>query len=310
MDFVGVGECLIDFTPSGTGGMGNPAFEMNPGGGVVNCVAAYTALGGSGAAICAVGRDLFGNFLIDKLKASHIDVSAVQVIDDVHTTLAVVSLQPNGERKFAFLRDPGADTQIDEAKIDFSLIEHCKALHFSSLSLCYGPALSATMACVRYAKAHGKLISFDPNFRPPLWQDTAKAIDAIKGGLRFADVVKLSEEEMELTLNVPRETPAKGAQRLMDMGVNTCYITYGAKGAYYADVTARGFVDGFTVKAVDTTGCGDAFSGAAMYFMLNHPAFDIAARTKLANACGAICATRMGAMMAMPTFDELMAFAG
>lgn len=307
-DIIAVGEYLIDFTPAGRGSMGNPAYEMNPGGAPCNCVAACVSLGGSGAVLSAVGDDLFGRFLIEKLRESGIDGSGIQVIPDVHTTLALVSLLENGEREFAFLRDPGADTQLNVAHINFSLLDACCDLHFGSLSLCQDPALSATMQAVRYAKEHGVQISFDPNYRAPLWRDTDTAVAAMMGGLRFADVVKLSEEEMELILCVKKDDPAAGVAKLFELGVSTCYITYGAEGAYYADYSTQGFMPGFPVEVADTTGCGDAFMGAALYLQLKQPSLPIKQRARMANAVGALCATKKGGMMAMPGMRDVQAF--
>ncbi len=307
-DIVALGEYLIDFTPAGRGSMGNPAYEMNPGGGPPNCAAAVAALGGSAAIIGAVGDDLFGRFLKNMLQTCNIEGRGVQTVPEIHTTLAYVSLADNGEREFAFLRDPGADTQMSEDKLDFSLIDQCRNLHFSSLSLNRNPARAATLAALRYAKERGIQVSYDPNYRAPLWESRTRAIEELRGGLRWADVVKISEEEMELLLNVPAQDAAAGAKILLGMGIKTCYITYGAKGAYYATTQEQGFVEGFPVQAVDTTGCGDAFMGSSLYMQLRHPEISIAERVRFANAVGALCATKKGGMMAMPSLEQVQAF--
>lgn len=304
MDFVCIGEYLIDFTPAGRGSMGNPAYEMNPGGGPPNCAAAVAALGGSAAVIGAVGDDLFGRFLKAKLSECRIEDSGVQTVTSTHTTLAYVSLADNGEREFAFLRDPGADTELSEGKLDYTLLEGCRNLHFSSLTLKRDPGRAATIAAVEYAKAHGAQISYDPNYRAPLWDSREQAVSEMYGALVYADVVKLSEDEMALLLDVPADDPAVGAKRLLALGPRLCFITYGAKGAFYATREESGFVPGFSVKAVDTTGCGDAFMGASLYLMFYHPELPLAERVRFANAVGALCATRKGGMMAMPSYAQ------
>ncbi len=308
LDLVAVGEYLIDFTPAGQGLMGNPTYEMNPGGAPTNCAAAVAALGGSSAIISAVGDDLFGRFLLEALKEFNIDNCGVQLISDIHTTLAFVSLKSHGEREFAFLRDPGADTQLNKKHLDYSLIDSCKNLHFGSLSLKQDPGREATYHAVQYAKARGIQISYDPNYRAPLWESKEQAVCELKNGLKYADIVKMSEDEMELLLEVPASKPREGAKKLFKMGISTCYITYGAKGAFYATETEQGFVNGFCVKAVDTTGCGDAFMGAAIYMQLYKPELPLCERVRFANAVGALCATKMGGMMAMPKLEQVKEF--
>jgi len=304
LDFVCVGEYLVDFTPVGRGPMGNPAYEMNPGGGPPNCAAAVAALGGGAAVIGAVGDDLFGRFLKGKLSECHIGERGVQTVPVVHTTLAFVNLADNGEREFAFLRDPGADTELCEEKLDTALLGDCRNLHFSSLTLKRDPGRAATYAAVKYAKAHGAQISYDPNYRAPLWDSRAQALSEMYGALPYADVVKLSEEEMAMLLDVSPDDPASGAKKLLALGPSTCFITYGAKGAFYATRDESGFVAGFPVKAADTTGCGDAFMGASVYMQLYHPGMPLRERVRFANAVGALCATKRGGMMAMPSYAQ------
>ncbi len=305
-DIVVAGEYLIDFTPSGRGSMGNPAYEMNPGGGPPNCAAAVSALGGKSAVIGAVGDDLFGRFLKQTLTTCKIEPRGVQTVPVIHTTLAFVSLQDNGEREFAFLRDPGADTELREELLDYSLIDQCRNLHFSSLTLKRDPARAATLSAVRYAKERGIQVSYDPNYRAMLWDSREQAIRELYGALPLADVVKLSEEEMAMLLHVSADDPASGANKLLEMGIKTCYITYGAKGAYYATASEQGFVDGFPVRAVDTTGCGDAFMGASIFLQFNHPEYGVRERVQFANAVGALCATKKGGMMAMPSYEQAL----
>ncbi|MBQ9942478.1 MAG: carbohydrate kinase, partial [Christensenellaceae bacterium] len=139
IDVVSIGEVVIDFSPSGKGRMGNPLFEMNPGGAPANCLAANTKLGGSTAFIGMVGDDLFGNFLIGVLKDSGIETRGVVKTDKACTTLAFVSIDENGDRDFAFVRNPGADHTITVDDIDFSLIDECKILHCGSITLSAEP---------------------------------------------------------------------------------------------------------------------------------------------------------------------------
>ena len=89
--------------------------------------------------------------------------------------------------------------------------------HFGSLSLTDEPSRSTTQEAVRIARESGALITFDPNYRAPLWKSESEAAEQMLWGVKHADVVKISEEEMKLLLN---ETPEEGARRLVqELGV-------------------------------------------------------------------------------------------
>ena len=114
----------------------------------------------------------------------------------VFTTLAFVTLDATGNRAFSFARKPGADTCLRADEVDTALIDEARVFHFGSLSLTDEPARAATRAAVAHAKEAGKYISFDPNLRRPLWPGEAAAKEQIEWGLRQADIVKISDEEI------------------------------------------------------------------------------------------------------------------
>lgn len=295
-DVAALGEYLVDFSPSGCGKMGNPLYEMNPGGAPTNCLAACAALGGKTAIIGSVGDDLFGAFLKRKAADANIDISGLQTVQ-TNTTLVFVSVDEIGNREFAFVRDPGADTQIDAEKINMSLIDNARYFHFGTLSLTDEPARSATICAVRRAKWLGVRISFDPNYRAPLWKNEAEAIKWMRWGLEQAELVKISEEELQMLFGKDID---RGAEEVMSFGVKELYVTAGSRGAYFYSRNERCYDKGFSVKAVDTTGCGDAFTGAILYQNCRESGRSAAEKLRFANAVGALCATRLGGMNSMP----------
>lgn len=308
MDVLAFGELLIDFSPAGAGKMGNPAFEMNPGGAPVNCVSAICRLGGSAAYIGKVGKDLFGNFILQKMDEIGIDTSGVVSTGEIHTTLAFVSIASDGEREFSFLRKNSADILLRTADVDFKMLDEARILHFGGLSFTDMPSRETSVRILEEAKTKDLIISYDPNYRSMLWNDKTEAVEQMRLGLSYADIVKMSEEEMEMILDVDRDRPEDGAQKLIQMGKQTALITVGSKGAYYASREDCGFVPGFPVRAQDTTGCGDSFTGAFHYMLLYRPDTSIRQKVEFANAVGALCATRMGGMPAMPTLSETKEF--
>lgn len=295
-DVVALGEFLVDFSPSGNGHMGNPCYEMNPGGAPSNCLAACSALGGNTALIASVGDDLFGRFLRQKAVEARIDISSVLTVPE-STTLVFVALDAQGEREFAFVRSPGADTRIQCGSIPINLLENTRFFHFGTLSMTSEPASSSTHYAVEYAQSIGVSVSFDPNYRAGLWDSETRAKECMYWGAAHADVVKLSNEELYFMTGKDIE---RGAYELLDLGVSELYVTAGAKGAYYFTVDEAGYVPGFSVPVVDTTGCGDAFTGAILFQRSHMPEHGCSERVRLANAVGALCATKPGGMCAMP----------
>lgn len=267
VEVVALGEILIDFAQKSVDDMGYPALQAQPGGAPANFLAALAKYGHSTAMIGKVGDDAFGHMLIDTLDKRGIGTDGVITDSDFFTTLAFVTLDENGDRSFSFARKPGADTQLEFEKINMFLLKQAKVFHFGTLSLTDDPAREATEKCLEYAKNNGKLISFDPNLRLPLWDDPQDAKQAMLYGLEYADVVKISDEEVEFLWGCDCE---KGAQIILDdFGASLVYVTLGADGCYYANRNGTGYVktpQGIT--PVDTTGAGDIFGGSAMHCLL------------------------------------------
>ena len=121
-DVVALGELLIDFTENGISSQGNPVFEANPGGAPCNVLAMLRKLGKRCAFIGKVGEDMFGQQLKTVAEQAGIDMSALLMDRDVHTTLAFVKTFPNGDRDFSFYRNPGADMMLREDELPLEMI--------------------------------------------------------------------------------------------------------------------------------------------------------------------------------------------
>ena len=262
-DVTALGELLIDFAPKSVDDAGYPTLAANPGGAPGNFLAALNKYGCSTAMIGKVGEDMFGRLLIGTLKAAGIETRGIVVDPDQFTTLAFVSLDASGNRDFSFARKPGADTCLTAEEMDKDLIRDSRVFHFGTLSLTNDPARDATHQAVAMAKAQGKYISVDPNLRKPLWpsEDAAKA--AIEWSLRQADIVKISDEEIEFLWGL---SPEAGAQKLLnEYGASLVYATLGPKGCHAATKRVSVTVESPKgIKVVDTTGAGDIFGGSAM----------------------------------------------
>ena len=262
-DVVALGELLIDFAPVSTDESGYPTIKAQPGGAPGNFLAALQKYGCSTALIGKVGADSFGKLLLGTMTEKGISTQGIITDPTVFTTLAFVTLDTTGNREFSFARKPGADTCLTAEEVPYDLLDGCSVFHFGTLSLTSEPARTATRKAVAYAKEHGKLISFDPNLRKPLWPNDEAAKEQMEWGLHQSDIVKISDEEIEFLWGL---SPEEGAQKLLnEYGVRLVYATLGPKGCHFANRNGCGEVASPAgIHVVDTTGAGDIFGGSAM----------------------------------------------
>jgi fructokinase len=311
-DVVALGEVLIDFTPAGTSAGGQRLFEQNPGGAPANVLTALANLGKQVAIVGKVGADMHGDFLRAVLRSKNIDDDGLLSDPRFFTTLAFVSLSPAGEREFAFARKPGADTELRAEELPTAKLENCRVFHFGSLSLTDEPARSATRAALTIARRAGAIISYDPNYRAPVWASAGAAIAQVRSVVGEVDLMKISDEEVELLTG--KTELAAGAEKLLAQGVKCVVITRGKDGAEAFTARHRAAAPTAPVKVVDTTGAGDAFWGGFLAQVLDAPAPlaelsapQLQSMIKFANAVAACCVQKRGAIPAMPTLAEVRA---
>ena len=241
--------------------------KANPGGAPGNFLAALNAYGARTAFLGKVGGAAFGTLLVRTLADAGVETKGIVTDDTVFTTLAFVTFSPEGDRSFSFARKPGADTRLLFGELDLSLIDGARVFHFGTLSLTDEPVRTTTQKAVAYAREKGKMITFDPNLRPPLWKSREEAREQILWGLSRADVVKISDDEVEFLWGITDETEAAG-KLLNEYGVRLAMITLGPKGVYLANRNGGARAVCPPVKPIDTTGAGDIFGGSAVARLL------------------------------------------
>lgn len=312
-DLCVLGEYLIDFTPQGLSERGLPLYAQNPGGAPANVACAAAKLGASSAVITKISTDPLGNFLYEYIKGLGIvDLRGVRRSNDP-TGLAFVTLNAEGDRDFVFYRDHCADAMLSCDDIDLSLIDECKVFHFSSVSLVAEESRAATVFAVQEAKKRGKTVSFDINYRALLWNDEEKAKAEVEKVLPLADLIKVSEEEAVLFGGSLEEAPSY----FMSFGAKVVLVTLGADGSCFYTKEASATVPTFPVKTLDTTGAGDNFMGAFLAWIIKNGApveqlsqDELREALRYANAAGAICASRYGAIDGQATPEDIASFLG
>ena len=266
-DVIALGELLIDFASKSVDAAGYPTMAANPGGAPGNFLAALNAYGKKTAFLGKVGDDAFGHLLLGTMNQAGIETKGIIVDPTVFTTLAFVTFDETGDRSFSFARKPGADTQLTWEEVDKTMIDDAKVFHFGTLSLTGEPARTTTQKAVAYAKEKGKLITCDPNLRKPLWATMEEAKEQILWSLQQADVVKISDDEVDFLWGC---SPEEGADKLLnEFGVSLAMVTLGPKGCYLKTANAVCTAPGPKVSPIDTTGAGDIFGGSAVSRLLD-----------------------------------------
>lgn len=312
IDVVALGELLIDFACLSTDSDGYPTMAAHPGGAPANFLAALTKFGAKTALLGKVGTDAFGKMLTGTLQKAGIETRGLVATDDTFTTLAFVTFDEHGDREFSFSRKPGADTCITFDELELSLIDEARVFHFGTLSLTDEPARTTTCKAVAYAKSKGKLITFDPNLRKPLWKDLETAKEQMLWGLNQADVVKISDEEVEFLFGLGVE---EGAKHILDAcGVKLVFVTCGADGCYFKNAVAEGRVPSLAgIHVKDTTGAGDIFGGSAVWKILQYgirpeELDEVQLRDIVTFACtsAGLSTTKSGGISSVPDYVDVL----
>jgi fructokinase len=313
-DVTAMGELLVDFTYSGTTESGQRLFESNPGGAPANVLVTVSKLGGTAAFLGKVGQDEFGQSLRATLHEHSVDTSGLIETPDYNTTLAFVSLGQGGERQFTFYRKHGADVHLTAEEVNYRTIEDAKVFHFGSVSLTQDPVRTATLKAAEFAKREGKLVSFDPNLRPMLWESMEEARELTVKCLQFADVLKVSEEELAFLSG--SSDISTGLQEVnQNYDIPLILVTLGERGSLVQFQGQVETVPASRVRAVDTTGAGDSFVGGMLYQLTQHGTeltsismSDMVGFARFANAVGGLVATKRGAIPAIPSLDAVTTY--
>jgi len=313
-DVVALGEVLIDFTMNGKSAQGNGLFEANPGGAPGNALAILKKYGKEVGFIGKVGKDQFGVLLKNTMDELGIGTEGIVMDDKCNTTLAFVHTAEDGDRTFSFYRKPGADMMLAADEVNKEMIANTRIFHFGSLSMTDEVVRQATKEAIAYAKSQGKLISFDPNLRPPLWSDLELAKEQIAYGMSQCDIMKIADDEIlfmtgEETIDAAIDAlTAKYPFKLLlvTLGKNGSMAVYRGQ-----RVKEEGFVNPDTIE---TTGAGDTFCGSVLNYVLDHDIDNMTTEELremliIANAGASLITTRKGALRVMPEKEEILALA-
>lgn len=308
MRVVSFGELLIDFVALEMGVTVGDAsgFVKAPGGAPANVAVAVARLGYDSAFMGQVGDDPFGHHLAEILEAESVNIDGLTFSPTARTALAFVSNTEDGDRSFMFYRHPSADMLMTADDVNTQVIDDSDIFHFGSITMIHEPSKSATLKAVQYARDAGKFISYDPNLRLPLWESEGAAKAGMLDGFEYANLVKISEEELEFLTGSTDVAP------LWRDNIEMICVTYGHNGAiiHLRDGTQIKH-GGYAVRATDTTGAGDSFVAGILIGILDHPEDykdHLDNILDFANAIGALTTRQKGAIPSLPSMEQVKTF--
>ena len=309
-DVVCIGEALIDFVPTepDVALAQASSFRKAAGGAPANVAVGLARLGVAPAFIGMVGDDPFGEYLVRTLAAAGVEVRSMRRSSQSLTSLAFVSPAKDCGDDFLFYRQPGADTLLSIEHVDEHLISHARFVHFGSIGFIDEPSRSATLHAIQRARQSQCKLSCDVNLRLRLWPGPDAARAGLRLALRNANVVKLSEAELEFVSGT--RDPRSGLRALWHDQLDLAVVTHGGKGCTWVSRNSAHHVESFEVNTVDPTGAGDGFTAGLIASIISNPecvndADELSMACRFANAVGALTVAGWGGIPALPVRDDV-----
>lgn len=302
-----IGESLIDFMPSEGEQL---TFVAKAGGAPSNVCACIAKLGGKGCYLGKLSEDVFSRFLLKTMQKYGVNTDYTIIDNRYQTALAFVSHDENGDREFNFYRKQSCDLMLDKDEIPDNIFDSGDILHFCSVGLVESPSKYAHLRAIELAKQKDCIVSFDVNVREKLWDNLDNCVNTIKDFLVYADIVKVTDDELVLLTKQDQEKVA--VQTIFELAKNCklLVVTKGGAGAVVYDANGNSyFSKAADVKVVDTTGAGDCFIGCILY-CLNVKKADLtldgikAAMDFASLGCGVVIGKK-GAIESMPTQKDI-----
>ncbi|MFJ4287708.1 ribokinase [Paenarthrobacter nicotinovorans] len=275
-------------------------FAVNPGGKSANQAVAASKLGGKVTLIGAVGEDSNGTMLLESTANAGVDVSRVRR-SDTATGVAVISVDANGEN--SIIISAGANGTLAPADVDFAAFRDAAVV-----CLCLEVGIDTVVAAAQAGHDAGATVLL--NLSP-----YAEVPELLAG---LSDVLLVNAHEAALFLGSEADIPSADANaeawepvrsQFADRGLQRVLVTLGSQGSVVLDSLARGEqltrIAPTRVSAVDTTGAGDAFTGAVAARLAAGDSLVDAA--SFASVAAALAATKKGTQAAYATLEEVEA---
>jgi fructokinase len=270
IDFLGIGELLIDFIAEEKGVSLDQvrAFGRYMGGSPANIAINVARLGGRSAMISRIGRDPFGHFLQKKLQTDGVLVDFIHIDADAPTSIVFITRGASTPEFFA-LR--GADMRLSRTDVPPQLIARSRIVHASAFALASESARQAIGFAFGLAHQQGKIISLDPNYSPQLWPDRDEALQVLASLYPLVTFTKPSLDDARRLFG-EGYSPGEYIDRFHKLGAATVVLSMGTEGVLLSDGHAKQHIATHQLSVVDATGAGDAFwAGFLMALLDKYP---------------------------------------
>lgn len=299
-----LGDVVVDLLP-----LENMQYQACAGGAPANVAVGLAKLGCKSGFIGRFGDDPFGHFMQKTLVEQKVDCQFLEWDSQHHTSTVVVNLSQQGERSFTFLVNPSAD-QFLSARILPQFEQDI--LHFCSLALVGDESRQTVGEAIKRLKQTNGVISFDVNLREQMWSDPQMMHKIIMQYSVMADILKLSDEELFWLTGVSPDNWSQALDKVANYPAKLIIVTKGANGSIVLWDKKRYDYPAYQLKSVDTTGAGDAFMSGLLAHIASHGLpinnDELTLLISMASACGALVTTQKGAMAALPSNQQLLAF--
>jgi len=272
--------------------------ELHPGGCAINTSIGLSKLGIKTRIIGKVGKDIFGDFLIKVLEKHYVDTSGIAYSQKRGTSFSFAMINREGER--SFLHYTGADEDLHLKDINFKLIKDSRILHIAGFNLMPGFDGEPVANVLKQAKEYKITTSLDTawNSRVKNWKEI------IKPSLPYLDIVLPSIEEAKMFTG--KEKAEEIADFLLNYGIKIVGLKMGGEGCYLKTEKKEFHIPSYPVKAIDTSGAGDAFAAGFLAGIIK--GWNLQKIGQFANAVGALCVQAIGCTTGVKNMDETLAF--
>ena len=267
-------------------------YNVGPGGKGCNQAIAIARLGGKVNFISKIGKDAYGKLALETLKKNNINTENIIQDEKLQTGVAGILVdQQSGKNAINVIVGAPNSLKINEMNNQINLIKSSK-IFLTQLEI----PKDVTLHCLKTAKENGCLTILNP----------APASEISKEFYSYIDYFTPNETEAEFYtgIKITNEKEAKqAADKLINLGIKKIIITLGEKGLFYSDGQEEIHLKASSVKAIDTTGAGDAFNGALAFSLSKGK--PIKACLELANKAAGLSTTKLGAGDAMPFIKDI-----
>ena len=267
-------------------------YNVGPGGKGCNQAVAIARLGGKVNFISKIGKDSYGDLALNTLAKNKINTESVIQDENLQTGVAGILVDKNSGKN-AINVIVGAPSTLKVAEID----KHIDIIKSSKIFLTQLEVpKDVTLHCLKTAKENGCLTILNPAPASEISKEFYKNIDYF--------TPNETEAEFYTGIKITNEKEAKqAADKLINLGIKKIIITLGEKGLFYSDGKEEIYLQATPVKAIDTTGAGDAFNGGLAFGLSKEK--PIKECLELANKVAGISTTKLGAGDAMPFIKDL-----